>query len=598
MKLLVALKRVPDPAWAVHLDAAGNLDTAQAPWVMNPYDEIALAAALRLKETGAAHELLAVTCGPAGCLDILRTALALGADRAHHIASETAPEPLTTARLLAALIRREAIDLVLLGKQASDSDAGLTGPLLAGLLGWPQATAVIALQREEDSLIACEQREHSTIRLRLCLPAVITTDLRLDQPRYASLPNLLRARRMPIASTTAAELAIDPTPSLQTLQRKPPPPRPAGVRVRDVSELIARLEAAGIRQLAAGGTLTHPADAPPFTPHPPRPTVLTELTFAPPGLDPNPPSPRPLLILTAPHPLTTDPRPLITAGRTFAPRVDLLLAGETAAAHQAAQLAGVERVLHIAGEAADDIAALAHLIAQLHAQRRYSHILAPAQASGRAIIGRLGGLLQQQPVHDVLAIPAADTFIQPHHAGTLHAHVRTTAPCTLLTVRCGHFAAVGRRSGPPAHIESHTLSETDQRAQIIDRTATAGSELVSARIVIAGGRGLGTKANFDRLLAPLAAALGGALAATRSAVEAGIAPAERLVGQSGQRIAPALYLAVGVSGAVQHLAGIDGQALIVAIDKDAEAPIHRIADLSLVADLFTAVPELLARWSR
>ncbi len=213
---------------------------------MNPFCEIALEEALRLKEKGASS-VHAVTVGPASAGDVLRTALALGADRATHVVHEAEVQPLGVARVLAALARRDAASLLLFGKQAIDDDCGHTGQLAAALLGWPQgvAASLLDFNLEQGTVDVTREGEGGQTVARLWLPAVVTADLRLNQPRYATLAATLRAKKSPIERVTPAELGADVTPQVETLSAAEPPKRPPGVRVADVNELVARLRERG-----------------------------------------------------------------------------------------------------------------------------------------------------------------------------------------------------------------------------------------------------------------------------------------------------------------------------------------------------------------
>jgi len=249
VKVLVAVKRVIDYNVRVRVKADGSgVDLADVRMAMNPFDEIALEEALRLREAGLASEVVAVSAGPAACQDTLRIALALGADRALLLASEAELQPLAVAKLLRAVVAREAPRLVLLGKQAIDDDAGQTGQMLAGLLGWPQATcasALLVVEADADGrMLATVTREIDGGRetLAMALPAVVTADLRLNEPRYATLPNIMKAKKKPIETLTPVELGVDVAPRLAVLGGAAPPPRRAGVRVADVAELVARLK--------------------------------------------------------------------------------------------------------------------------------------------------------------------------------------------------------------------------------------------------------------------------------------------------------------------------------------------------------------------
>jgi len=242
MKVLVSVKRVVDYNVKVRVKSDGSgVDTANVKMSMNPFDEIAVEEAVRLREKGIATEVVVVTCGVAACQETLRTALALGADRAILVESDAELQPLAVAKLLRSVVAEEKPDLVILGKQAIDDDANQTGQMLAALLDWPQAA--FASRVEIAGGIATVKREVDggleTVEMKL--PAVVTTDLRLNEPRYATLPNIMKAKKKPLATTSPAALNVDVTPRLTTLSVVEPPKRKGGGKVADVKELVAKL---------------------------------------------------------------------------------------------------------------------------------------------------------------------------------------------------------------------------------------------------------------------------------------------------------------------------------------------------------------------
>ncbi len=242
MKVLVPVKRVVDAYVRVRVRADGSgVDTANVKMAMNPFDEIAVEEAIRLAERGLAEEVVAVTVGDAKAVETLRTALAMGADRAIHVLTDQPVQPLGVARVLKALVEREQPKLVLLGKQAIDDDSNQTGQMLAGLLGWPQATFVSRLKIEGEEVEAGREVDEGIEIVRFRLPAVVTVDLRLNEPRYASLPNIMKAKRKPVDQTTPEELGVDVAPRLVYSHFEEPPKRKAGVRVASVQELVDRL---------------------------------------------------------------------------------------------------------------------------------------------------------------------------------------------------------------------------------------------------------------------------------------------------------------------------------------------------------------------
>jgi electron transfer flavoprotein alpha subunit len=280
--------------------------------------------------------------------------------------------------------------------------------------------------------------------------------------------------------------------------------------------------------------------------------------------------------------------------------VDVLVAGWQceAVAAEAAQIAGVRSVLkaeaeHYREPLAENLAALVVSQAQ-----GYSHILAPATAFGKNLCPRIAALLDVAQVSDILAIVSPDTFKRPIYAGSIIATVQSTDRQKVITVRPTAFAPA--QVGPGQAVISVIAPQPDaacSRLKSRELTQSARPELANAKVVVSGGRGLGSAENFEALLNPLADALGAAIGASRAAVDAGFAPNDYQVGQTGKVVAPALYLAIGISGAIQHLAGMKDSKVIVAINKDPDAPIFAVADYGLVGDLFALTPELTTKLS-
>ncbi len=247
MKILVPVKRVLDYNVKPRVKADGSgVDLANVKMSMNPFDEIAVEEAIRLREKGAATEVIAVSIGEAKAQETLRTALAMGADRAILIVSEDKVEPLAVAKLLAKVVAEEAPGLIILGKQAIDDDNNQTGQMLAGLLGVGQATFASAVVVEGDSVTVTREVDGGAETEKLPLPAVITVDLRLNEPRYASLPNIMKAKSKPLAQKTPADYGIDVAPRITTLKVVEPAKRTAGIKVADVDELVGKLKAMGV----------------------------------------------------------------------------------------------------------------------------------------------------------------------------------------------------------------------------------------------------------------------------------------------------------------------------------------------------------------
>jgi electron transfer flavoprotein beta subunit len=243
MKVLVAVKRVVDFNVKVRVKADGTgVETANVKMSMNPFDEIAIEEAIRLKEAGLATEVVAVSCGLPACQETLRTALALGADRAILVETDAALEPLAVAKLLRAIVQKESPRLVILGKQAIDDDCNQTGQMLSALLGWPQATFASKLKIDGDRAAVTREVDGGLETIAVKLPAVVTTDLRLNEPRYVTLPNIMKAKKKPLETVKPDALGVDVAPRLKTLKVEEPPKRKAGTKVPDVKTLVQKLK--------------------------------------------------------------------------------------------------------------------------------------------------------------------------------------------------------------------------------------------------------------------------------------------------------------------------------------------------------------------
>ena len=286
----------------------------------------------------------------------------------------------------------------------------------------------------------------------------------------------------------------------------------------------------------------------------------------------------------------------ITAATKLGGELHVLVAGANcaAAAQQAAQVQGVAKVkvadaAYYADQTAENIAAL--VVANAAG---YSHILAPATSAGKNVLPRVAALLDVAQISDIVAVEGADTFVRPIYAGNALATVKSADPVKVITVRTTAFDAAPQ--GGSAAVEALGAAADTAQTQIVGRELTKSErpELGAAKIIVSGGRGLGNGENYHQVLEPLADKLGAALGASRAAVDAGFVPNDYQVGQTGKIVAPQLYVAVGISGAIQHLAGMKDSKVIVAINKDPEAPIFQVADYGLVGDLFEVVPQLVS----
>ena len=243
MKLLVCVKRVVDYNVKIRVKGDGSgVELANVKMSMNPFDEIAVEEAVRLKEQGKATEIVAVSIGPQQAGETLRTALAMGADRGILVKTDTVVEPLAVAKILAQVVAQEKPDLVIMGKQAIDDDANQTGQMLAALLGWPQGTFAFKVAVGEGSIDVTREVDGGLQTVALKLPAIVTTDLRLNEPRYASLPNIMKAKKKPLDETSPETLGVDVAPRLKVLKTAEPGGRKAGVKVASVAELVQKLK--------------------------------------------------------------------------------------------------------------------------------------------------------------------------------------------------------------------------------------------------------------------------------------------------------------------------------------------------------------------
>jgi electron transfer flavoprotein beta subunit len=242
MKILVPVKRVVDYNVKIRVKAdATGVELANVKMSMNPFDEIGVEEAIKLKEAGKATEVIAVSAGTVACQETLRTALAMGADRAILVETDAELQPLAVAKLLKALVDKEGPQLVLLGKQAIDDDANQTGQMLAALLDWPQATFASKLTIDGTAVTVIREIDGGLETVSMALPAIVTVDLRMNTPRYATLPNIMKAKKKPLDVVKPADLGVDVTPRLKTLKVVEPPKRKGGVMVKDVAELVAKL---------------------------------------------------------------------------------------------------------------------------------------------------------------------------------------------------------------------------------------------------------------------------------------------------------------------------------------------------------------------
>jgi electron transfer flavoprotein alpha subunit len=411
---------------------------------------------------------------------------------------------------------------------------------------WPTARTVIT--REVDGGLE---------RLEVKLPAIVTTDLRLNEPRYVTLPNIMKAKKKTLDIVKPADLGVDVRPRIKTLKVVEPPE--------------ARRRRQGARCRHAGGQAQERSEG----------DLMAALVIA----EHDNASIKGATLNT------------VTAAIACGGDVHLLVAGANAAAaaQAGAGIAGVAKVLHADAPGldhglAENVAAQVVAIAQ-----GYSHLLFPATAAGKNVAPRVAALLDVAQISDATRVISADTFERPIYAGNAMATVQSLDAIKVITVRTTGFDAAAA-SGGSAPVESLGAVADSGLSRFLGSEIAKSDrpELTAAKVIVSGGRALGSSDKFSQVLTPLADKLGAALGASRAAVDAGYAPNDWQVGQTGKIVAPQLYIAAGISGAIQHLAGMKDSKVIVAINKDPEAPIFSVADYGLEADLFTAVPELVA----
>ena len=285
----------------------------------------------------------------------------------------------------------------------------------------------------------------------------------------------------------------------------------------------------------------------------------------------------------------------VAAAQKLGAEIHLLLAGHNAAdaAKAGAQVAGIKKVLHADAPQLADFLAENVSSVLISIAKNYTHLLAPSTSNGKNVMPRVAALLDVQQISDIVAVESADTFVRPIYAGNALATVKSNDAIKVITVRTTAFDAVA--SGGSASVESISVPADSGLSTFVSREVSKSErpELTAAKIIVSGGRGMASGENFKKVLEPLADKLGAAMGASRAAVDAGFVPNDWQVGQTGKIVAPDLYVAVGISGAIQHLAGMKDSRVIVAINKDEEAPIFQVADYGLVGDLFQLVPQFV-----
>ena len=557
-KILVGLKRVVDYNVRVRVKPDGSgVVTDGVKMSINPFDEIALEEALRIKRRAAPPRSIVVSIGPADTQQQLRTGLAMGADRAI-LVSDRRPRSSrsTAARVFLKLVEKEQPQLVILGKQAHRRRQQPDRPDAGGAVGPPAGDVRLEDRaRRRQGASVTREVDAGLETIEVDLPAVITTDLRLNEPRYVKLPDIMKAKKKPLDTLAIADLGVDAGAQFKTLKYEPP----AGATERRHGE---RRRRAG-RCAQAEGCAVMAQDS-----H--RRRTCERQTQS------------------------RDREVRDLRERAFTAR-EIDVAGARRGRRRRRRLkrppiAGrAKRVLKVENAAnAEPLAAvLAPQIAA--AAANYTHVFGPSTTFGKDLMPRVAALLGVGQLSDVMAVESAYTFRRPIYAG--NAIITVEAPAGQEARRDRAHGVVpaccGRRQRERRVGEASSRSCRRTRASVaLPRATTDRPDLQTASRVVSGGRALGSADNF-KIIYSLADKLGAAVGASRAAVDAGYAPNDLQVGQTGKIIAPELYVAIGISGAIQHLTGIKDARTIVAINKDGEAPIFEVADIGLVGDLFT-----------
>ena len=566
MKIFALIRQVPDAEGGLRI-VENAVDLSGTSLVIDTMDEYGVEQALRLREAQSPGEVevIAVAVGPAKNEEALRGALALGADRAIHVRSDTALDAVAMSKVIAELATREGADLLLCGGRQSDWDSEALGAAVAERLGWPQLTWTTELTLQRGELQGRHDRDNGSEGFKVALPAVVTTQQGLNEPRFPTLPNIVKSaqegaahgirRELQRGTTRADDQSGDPIAAALAAHR--------GRGWRRSGRICRSRAGSACRDRSTGMILVVATS---------EGTRLSKATYE--------------LVTAARQIAGEDPVAILVLGE----KVDELSAEATRLADQV--LVGSHPAL---AQYSPDTWTQA--ISFVATEGEVKVVLMPATRSGREVTPRIAVRLEAPLLEDVIALERRGNSIDARRYSYLSRVTETIsaeAPVIVASVKPGAFepaqalAEPGEQFDVELEVEPSRISTFDERAE-----TSASVSLDDAEIVVAGGRGVGSAENFGGLILPLAEALGAAVGATRAVVDAGWRPYAEQVGQTGKTVQPKIYVAVGISGATQHLSGMNKSKLIVAINKDADAPIFKVADYGLVGDVGAIVPALL-----
>src|SRR6266487_539365 len=566
MNIVVCMKQVPD-TWSERTLRAedSRLDRAAADGVINELDEYAIEEGLQLAE---AHggEVTILSMGPDKASESIRKALSMGADKAVHLIDDqlTGSDALATSLALATVLGRIGFDLVILGSESTDARRGVMAAMLAERLGVPQLSLASKVEIDGSAISVQRQTEYGYDKVEASLPAVISVVEKINEPRYPSFKGIMAAKKKPVETLSLADAGIDPgqvglgAAATEVVSFANRPPRQAGTIVKDDGDggVKAAEFMAEVLVLAEHSGET-----------------VKKVTLE-----------------------------LLTLARRFGEPAVVWLGGGADGGRERLAEYGAAKVYVADGEGLDDyvVAPAAEVLASLVSRVSPAAVLVAATPEGKEIAGRLAVKISSGVLTDAVDLTPGDDGSGPVaeqsiFGGAIIVRSRVRSGTPIVAVRPNAAApepAEGAAALEPASIE---LSDAAKAARITDRVVAQRGErpaLTEAAIVVSGGRGVGNAENFA-LIEKLADSLGAAVGASRAATDAGWYPHQFQVGQTGKTVSPQLYLAVGISGAIQHRAGMQTSKTIMVINKDPEAPIFELADFGVVGDLFSVVPQLI-----